>query len=111
VVRAESLKCCTTKKAKDIWWHRQKEFVSWNEKLMVEMPLHARSVRHVRGSKQQFQGSSTCCGGQNRTFRFCYAAKLHTSVELWVEGLGREGKRNGVIYTTEYFEESIYIYI
>jgi len=52
----------------------------------------ACTLGHFRGSKQQVQGCSTCCGGQNRTFRFCYAGKLHAGVELRVEGLGREEK-------------------
>ena len=53
VVRAESLKSCTTKMAKDTNTasgctkddnKSSSSFLSWNEKLLLDMPLHARSI-------------------------------------------------------------------
>ncbi|KAL1367305.1 hypothetical protein HN51_021349 [Arachis hypogaea] len=48
VVRAESLKCCTTKTAKNtdiiINNNHSSSLISWNEKLLLEIPMHARSI-------------------------------------------------------------------
>ncbi|KAK7349559.1 hypothetical protein VNO77_07010 [Canavalia gladiata] len=43
VVRAESLNCCTTKMAEDSGDNKSSLF-SWNEKLMVNIPMHAKSI-------------------------------------------------------------------
>ncbi|RDX99929.1 BON1-associated protein 2, partial [Mucuna pruriens] len=43
VVRAESLNCCSTKMVKDSGSNNSSLF-SWNEKLMLNMPLHARCI-------------------------------------------------------------------
>ncbi|QHO22894.1 uncharacterized protein DS421_12g359020 [Arachis hypogaea] len=48
VVRAESLKSCTTKAAKNthiiINNNHSSSLISWNEKLLLEIPMHARSI-------------------------------------------------------------------
>ncbi|XP_015948339.1 uncharacterized protein LOC107473304 [Arachis duranensis] len=48
VVRAESLKSCTTKPAKNtdiiINNNHSSSLISWNEKLLLEIPMHARSI-------------------------------------------------------------------
>ncbi|XP_057758725.1 uncharacterized protein LOC130979323 [Arachis stenosperma] len=48
VVRAESLKSCTTKSAKNtdiiINNNHTSSLISWNEKLLLEIPMHARSI-------------------------------------------------------------------
>ncbi|XP_020217135.1 uncharacterized protein LOC109800706 [Cajanus cajan] len=43
VVRAESLNCFTTKMAKDSGSNNSSLF-SWNEKAMLKLPVHARSI-------------------------------------------------------------------
>ncbi|XP_027337926.1 BON1-associated protein 2-like [Abrus precatorius] len=43
VVRAESLKCCTTNMAKDSG-NNNSTFFSWNQKIMLNVPVHARSI-------------------------------------------------------------------
>ena len=93
VVRAESLKCCTTKMAKDSGSNKTSLF-SWNEKLMLNMPMHARSIT-FEVQCNRFKGfrpagvariavSDFLGGGVSGNF-------MH--VELPVEGLGRERNR------------------
>ncbi len=43
VVRAESINCCTTKTAKDSG-SSDSSFLSWNEKFLLDLPVHARSI-------------------------------------------------------------------
>ncbi|XP_061340132.1 uncharacterized protein LOC133286699 [Gastrolobium bilobum] len=43
VVRAESINFCTTKMAKDSGSNNS-SFLSWNEKMLLDMPVHARSI-------------------------------------------------------------------
>lgn len=47
VVRSESLNCCTTRMVKDSNGNNNVNsgsFLSWNEKFLLDMPVHARSI-------------------------------------------------------------------
>ncbi|CAJ2670551.1 uncharacterized protein LOC123890578 [Trifolium pratense] len=44
VVRGESLNCYTTKTAKDNRCVNNSSFLSWNEKFLLDVPLHGRSI-------------------------------------------------------------------
>ncbi|XP_014516191.1 uncharacterized protein LOC106773938 [Vigna radiata var. radiata] len=94
VVRAESLKCCTTKMAKDSG-ATERSLFSWNERLMVGMPLHARSITF------EVQSNSF------KALRPVGVARISLSDFLTPENSMQvfsyrlrdwEGKRNGVIY-------------
>ncbi|XP_004510855.1 BON1-associated protein 2-like [Cicer arietinum] len=45
VVRGESLNCYTTKMVKNKDCENNSSFLSWNEKFLLDMPLHARSIK------------------------------------------------------------------
>ncbi|WVZ16097.1 hypothetical protein V8G54_009079 [Vigna mungo] len=95
VVRAESLSCCTTRTAKDDGTN----FLSWNDKFLLEMPVHARSITfEVQCSKfKSFRplgvariAASDLLGG---------AADPENQLQQLSYGLRDwEGKRNGVIH-------------
>ncbi|GAU29200.1 hypothetical protein TSUD_361900 [Trifolium subterraneum] len=44
VVRGESLNCHTTKTVKNNGCGKNSSFLSWNEKFLLDMPMHARSI-------------------------------------------------------------------
>ncbi|KAL2335908.1 hypothetical protein Fmac_010354 [Flemingia macrophylla] len=93
VVRAESLKSCTTRTAKD----DGSSFLSWNHKLLLHVPNHARSVTfEVHCNKL-------------KAFRPFGVARIALSdfqvsenqLQVFSYGLRSwEGKRNGVIHFT-----------
>ncbi|KAK7292602.1 hypothetical protein RJT34_15453 [Clitoria ternatea] len=43
VVRGEALKCCSTKMVKDSG-NEYSTFLLWNQKFLLDMPMHARSI-------------------------------------------------------------------
>ncbi|MED6158997.1 hypothetical protein PIB30_038233 [Stylosanthes scabra] len=66
VVRAESLKSCTTKAAKNtnIVTNNNicSSLISWNEKLLLEIPMHARSITFEVQSKSSGASSARSVG-------------------------------------------------
>ncbi|MED6121276.1 hypothetical protein PIB30_028526 [Stylosanthes scabra] len=66
VVRAESLKSCTTKAAKntniDTNNNISSSLISWNEKLLLEIPMHARSITFEVQSKSSRASSARSVG-------------------------------------------------
>ncbi|ESW06953.1 hypothetical protein PHAVU_010G090100 [Phaseolus vulgaris] len=97
VVRAESLNCCTTRPAKDDGTN----FLSWNEKFLLDMPMHARSIT--------FEVQCT----KFKAFRPLGVARIAASDILGDAAVPEnqlqelsyglrdwEGKRNGVIHFT-----------
>jgi len=95
VVRAESLNCCTTRTAKDDGTN----FLSWNEKLLLDVPMHARSITFevqctrfkgfrplgvARIAASDFLGDAAVPENQLQEFSY--------GLRDW------EGKRNGVIH-------------
>jgi len=95
VVRAESLNCCTTRTAKDDGTN----FLSWNEKFLLEVPVHARSITfEVQCSK--FMGFRPLGVARIAASDFLGGAAVpENQLQQLSYGLRDwEGKRNGVIH-------------
>lgn len=100
VVRAESINCCTTKTVKDSCSTTDSSFLSWNEKFLVDMPVHARSITFEVQSKKS-KGAAQPVGvariavtdflGGGVTGEDCLQV-LSYRLRDW------EGRRNGVIH-------------
>nr|KYP77028.1 hypothetical protein KK1_021294 [Cajanus cajan] len=92
VVRAESLNCCTTKMAKD----NNSGLFSWNEKLMVKIPVHARSIT-FEVQCNRFKAVRPV--GVARIAVSDFLAVSENSMHVFSYRLRDwEGKRNGVIH-------------
>ena len=95
VVRAESLNCCTTRSAKD----HGTNFLSWNEKFLLDVPMHARSITfEVQCTK--FKAFRPLGVARIAASDFLGdAAVPENQLQEWSYGLRDwEGKRNGVIH-------------
>ena len=98
VVRAESLKWCTTKMAKQLG-ESSSSLLSWNEKLLLDIPLHARSVTfevHCKTSK----GAVRNIGVARIAISDFLGGKVsESSIQMLSYRLRDwDGRRNGVIH-------------
>ena len=100
VVRAESLNCCTTKMAKDSGSNKTSLF-SWNEKLMLNMPMHARSIT-FEVQCNRFKGLRPVGVARIAVSDFLGGAAVSENClhELSYRLRDWEGKENGVIHFT-----------
>ncbi|KAK7349560.1 hypothetical protein VNO77_07011 [Canavalia gladiata] len=97
VVRAESLNCCTTKMAKDSGANKTSLF-SWNEKLMVTIPMYAKSITfEVQCNK--FKSLRPVAVARIALSDFLNDAVPENTFQLFSYRLRDwEGKRNGIIH-------------
>ncbi|XLR62383.1 hypothetical protein HN51_005682 [Arachis hypogaea] len=106
VIRAESLKCCTTKMVK-YGGENTSSLLSWNEKFLMDIPLHARSitfevqcknsngaVRSVgvaRIAISHFLGEKNNVNGNKGIYECTMQKMMSYRLRDW------DGRRNGVI--------------
>ena len=96
VVRAESLNCCTTKMVKE-----NGGILAWNEKFMLDIPMHARSItfevqcKKYKGARPigvARIGLSDFLGGTNTSVPESGLQMLSYGLRGW------DGRRNGVLH-------------
>nr|KYP77023.1 hypothetical protein KK1_021289 [Cajanus cajan] len=94
VVRAESLNCCTTRTVKD----RGTNLLSWNDKFLLHVPVHARSITfEVQSNK--FNASRPLGVARIALSDFLGGDMSENQLRTFSYGLRNwEGKRNGVIH-------------
>ncbi|KAJ1375785.1 C2 domain [Sesbania bispinosa] len=98
VVRSESLKCCTTKMAKDNCGSNDSSFLSWNERFFVEIPAHARSITFELQCNK-FKGARPVGVARIAISDFLCGAVPQNCLQVLSYRLRDwEGKRNGVIH-------------
>ncbi|KAG5041998.1 hypothetical protein JHK87_005913 [Glycine soja] len=97
VVRAESLNCCTTRRVKVD--DGTKKLLSWNQKFLLDMPMHARSIT-FEVQCNRFKGSRPLGVARIAASDFLGGAALpENRLQVLSYGLRDwEGKRNGVIH-------------
>ncbi|KAK7390024.1 hypothetical protein VNO78_25322 [Psophocarpus tetragonolobus] len=95
VVRAESLNCCTTR---TVAKENGSNLLSWNEKFLLDMPMHARSITfEVQCSR--FKASRPLGVARIAASDFLPSAVPDNRLQVLSYGLRDwEGKRNGVIH-------------
>lgn len=94
VVRAESLNCCTTRTAKD----DGTKLLSWNEKFLLDMPMHARSIT-FEVQCNRFKGFRPLGVARIAASDFLGGAVPENGLQVLSYGLRDwEGRRNGVIH-------------
>ncbi|KAJ1375788.1 C2 domain [Sesbania bispinosa] len=92
VVRAESLNCCTTKMVNE-----DRGLLAWNEKLLLDIPNHARSVTFEVQCKK-YKGVRPIGVARIALSDFLTDDKS-SSLQMLSYGLRDwDGKRNGVIH-------------
>ncbi|XP_050918248.1 BON1-associated protein 2-like [Lathyrus oleraceus] len=93
VVRGESLNCYTTKTVKD-----KSSFLSWDEKFLLDMPLHARSITFEVQSKK-FKGARPIGIARIAVADFLNGDESENCMRVLRYRLRDwEGKKNGVIH-------------
>ncbi|CAK8560895.1 unnamed protein product [Lathyrus sativus] len=93
VVRGESLDCYTTKTVKD-----NSSFLLWNEKFLLDMPLHARSVTFEVQSKK-FKGVRPIGVARIAVVDFLNDSESENCMQVLSYRLRDwEGRKNGVIH-------------
>ncbi|CAL0318337.1 unnamed protein product [Lupinus luteus] len=99
VIRAESINCHTTKPATDND-SDDSSFISWNEKLLVNMPMHAKSITFEVQCKKSSKGAARTVGvARIAVSDFMGISVPENSLQVLSYRLRDwEGKRNGVIH-------------
>ncbi|XP_061340129.1 BON1-associated protein 2-like [Gastrolobium bilobum] len=99
VVRAESIKSCTTKMAKKSDGNnKNSSFISWNEKFLLDMSLHARSITFEVQCKK-FKGARPLGVARIAVSDFLGGDVPENCLQVLSYGLRDwEGRRNGVIH-------------
>ncbi|XP_058745586.1 BON1-associated protein 2-like [Vicia villosa] len=94
VVRGESLDCYTTKTVKD----NNSSFLSWNEKFLLDMPLHARSITFEVQCKK-FKGVHPIGVARIAVADFLDGGESESCMQVLSYRLRDwEGRKNGVIH-------------
>ncbi|KAL5061959.1 hypothetical protein RYX36_023696 [Vicia faba] len=94
VVRGESLDCYTTKTVKD----NNSSFLSWNEKFLLDMPLHARSITFEVQCKK-FKGVRPIGVARIAVADFLSGSESENCMQVLRYRLRDwEGRTNGVIH-------------
>ncbi|XP_061340124.1 BON1-associated protein 2-like [Gastrolobium bilobum] len=93
VVRAESLNSCTTKMVKE-----DKGLLAWNEKFLLDIPMHARSVTFEVQCKK-YKGSRPIGVARIALSDFLGGSVSENCLQMLSYNLRNwDGKRNGVIH-------------
>ncbi|KAK7274570.1 hypothetical protein RIF29_15666 [Crotalaria pallida] len=99
VVRAESIKCCTTRTAKASGNADDSTFLSWNEKLFIDVPAHARSITFEVQCKKSNGAARTVGVARIGINDFLGEGVPDNCLQVLSYGLRDwEGRRNGVIH-------------
>ncbi|OIW02067.1 hypothetical protein TanjilG_14590 [Lupinus angustifolius] len=99
VIRPESINCYATKTATDNG-SDDSSFISWNEKLLVNMPMHAKSITFEVQCKNSSKGAARTVGvARIAVSDFMEICVAENSLQVLSYRLRDwEGKRNGVIH-------------
>ncbi|XP_004510906.1 BON1-associated protein 2-like [Cicer arietinum] len=98
VVRGESLNCYTTKMVKNKDCGNNSSFLSWNEKFLLDMPLHARSITFEVQCKK-LKGVRPIGKARIALSDILEDIVSENSLKILSYGLRDwEGRRNGVIH-------------
>ncbi|CAJ2657715.1 unnamed protein product [Trifolium pratense] len=98
VVRGESLNCYTTKTVKNNESGKNSSFLSWNEKFLLDMPMHARSVSFEVQCKK-FKGIRPIGVARIAISDFLNGDVLGDCSQIFSYRLRDwEGRQNGVIH-------------
>ncbi|KAF1889776.1 hypothetical protein Lal_00025104 [Lupinus albus] len=99
VIRAESINCYTTKIAIDNG-SEDLSFLSWNEKFLINMPMHAKSITFEVQCKKSSKGTARTVGvARIAVSDFMEIGVPENSMQVLSYRLRDwEGKRNGVIH-------------